>query len=65
MIDNKYVNEIKGINIYISEESKVSDKAKILFNSLIKLFEAQSLCLSHNSSNSAIGMGFAKKYPWA
>jgi bifunctional UDP-N-acetylglucosamine pyrophosphorylase/glucosamine-1-phosphate N-acetyltransferase len=35
MIDNKYVNEIKGINIYISEESKVSDKAKILFNSLI------------------------------
>ena len=33
MIDNKYVNEIKGINIYISEESKVSDKAKILFNS--------------------------------
>ena len=35
MIDNKYVNEIKGLNIYISEESKVSDKAKILFNSLI------------------------------
>ncbi len=35
MIDNKYINEIKGINIYISEESKVSDKAKILFNSLI------------------------------
>ena len=35
MIDSKYVNEIKGINIYISEESKVSDKAKILFNSLI------------------------------
>ena len=35
MIDNKSVNEIKGINIYISEESKVSDKAKILFNSLI------------------------------
>lgn len=35
MIDSKYINEIKGINIYISEESKVSDKAKILFNSLI------------------------------
>lgn len=35
MIDNKYINEIKGLNIYISEESKVSDKAKILFNSLI------------------------------
>ncbi len=35
MIDNKYINEIKGINIYISEESKVSDKAKVLFNSVI------------------------------
>ena len=35
MIDSKYINEIKSINIYISEESKVSDKAKILFNSLI------------------------------
>ena len=35
MIDNKYINESQGINIYISEESKGSDKAKILFYSLI------------------------------
>ena len=35
MLDNKYIDELKGINIYISTESKVSDKAKILFNSMI------------------------------
>ena len=35
MLDNKYIDELKGINIYISNESKVSDKAKILFNSII------------------------------
>ncbi len=35
MFDNKYIDEVKGLNIYISKESKVSDKAKILFNSLI------------------------------
>ena len=34
MIDNKYHDELKNINIYISSESKVSDKAKILFNSV-------------------------------
>lgn len=35
MINNKYYDELKNVNIYISEESKVSDKAKILCNSII------------------------------
>ena len=35
MIDNKYNDELKNLNIYISTDSKVSDKAKILFNSII------------------------------
>ena len=35
MIDNKYNDELKNINIYISKDSVVSDKAKILFNSVI------------------------------
>lgn len=35
MLDNKFVDEIKEINIYISKDSKVSDKAKVLFNSVI------------------------------
>ena len=35
MIDNKYFDELKDINVYISKESKVSDKAKILCNSII------------------------------
>ena len=35
MIDNKYYEELKNQNIYVSKESKVSDKARILFNSII------------------------------
>ena len=35
MINSKYYEELKNINVYISEESKISDKARILFNSVI------------------------------
>lgn len=35
MIDKKFHDEMLNINIYISSESKVSAKAKILFNSVI------------------------------
>lgn len=35
MIDNKYNDELKNINVFISSDSVVSDKAKILFNSVI------------------------------
>ena len=35
MLNNKYFKELENLNIYISEESKVSDKAQILFNSVI------------------------------
>lgn len=35
MFDNKYFDEIKNLNIYVSSDSKVSDKAKILCNSII------------------------------
>ena len=35
MLNNKYFKELEKLNIYISEESTVSDKAQILFNSVI------------------------------
>lgn len=35
MIDKKYYSELENINVYISKESNVSSKAKILFNSII------------------------------
>ena len=35
MINSKYYDELKNVNVYISFESKVSDKAKILYNSII------------------------------
>ena len=35
MIDKKYYSESENINVYISKESNVSSKAKILFNSII------------------------------
>ena len=35
MINSKYYDELKNVNVYISLESKVSDKAKILYNSII------------------------------
>ena len=35
MLDSKYIDEILNLNVYISKESKVSDKAKILFNTII------------------------------
>lgn len=35
MILDKYIDEVKNLNVYISAEAKVSEKAKILFNSVI------------------------------
>ena len=35
MISDKYINELKDKNIYISSEAKVSEKSSILFNSII------------------------------
>ena len=35
MLNSKYFKELEKLNIYISPESKVSDKALILFNSVI------------------------------
>ena len=35
MLNNKYFKELENLNVFISNESKVSDKAKILFNSVI------------------------------
>jgi cephalosporin-C deacetylase-like acetyl esterase len=40
MIDNKYVNEIKGINIYISEENAPEDFQEIWKKSQKRILSA-------------------------